>query len=143
MKYLKLSLVIAIAAISFSACKKDKDKTSIIGTWNATMMVSSAEMNGVPMYADTMTISGDNYMRITFMADNKTKAESNMGEVTNETGYYSISGSQLVLGDSADDPEKETFNFQLSGSKLTLSKEQTETTGGGTVKAKMTIHLTR
>lgn len=143
MKYLKLSLVIAVITILFSACKKDKAESSLIGTWNAKMIVESAQVNGAAVYADTLKISGDQYMRLTFMADNKAKMETNIGGSNSENGYYSVSGNKVTLGETADDPEKQTYDYQLSGSSLILSYEETEVENGTTMKYKNSIHLTR
>lgn len=146
MNRLKLGAFLAIFTLTFSACStKDKNADTILGDWSAQMMIQTLSQGGTIVDSDTMRLELPTvYSYVSFKADNVVVTEF-MGDdgVEKDTGYYSVSGNTLTLGDSASDPEKEAYTFQLAGNTLILRQSQEVDIRGEVYIREISLHLKR
>ena len=117
------SVIICVAFVAFFAVNCDKSPTKpveerIVGSWELTKLIVTSSEGSMTLNLSELQLSG---FSVTLNLTNDytyTWTQTDAGETTVETGTWSVSGKSLTTVSS--DGETTTFQFTLSGNKLTL-----------------------
>lgn len=122
-------LVLLLLAVA--SCHKDNDTQpsgKLTGKWSADSIVLLGYAGDQLVESDTEHIQPPDYLDLEFKSGNSfTINSSSQGSEEHQSGYYEIQGNTVLLGGTAEDPDKETYSYQLNGSKLTLHATYTDT----------------
>ncbi|PZF74290.1 lipocalin family protein [Taibaiella soli] len=131
----KIFLAASLIGIAFTSCKKSDDNssggsggnnnTAILGKWNWDTDVQQTAIhgtiNGVSMdttYTDTMQINDGSYIQ--FTSDGKVYSHIVGNSPSDDTGHYTIQGSNLYMTKSTSTDTTVAQITTLSGHALTL-----------------------
>lgn len=145
MKSILSFLAIVMASLIFVSCGKKNDSdnsTAIIGKWTAVKQYDKSYVAGQLISSDTFAIVAPDYATFEFKTGNVFKSDySVQGEEDHVTGYYKLQGSQIFVGDSEADPEKEIYTYQLTGNSLSMSISYSDTVNSVIYKDEVKIDL--
>jgi hypothetical protein len=115
-----------LASAQLISCKKEKkEDPSIVGAWQSKSLSSLEKENGVTIFDTTLLITTTT---VTFKSDNTYTTVDAADATNNESGTYATSGSKLYITPSVG--AKDTLDFQVTATELTLSTYFTSTTAG-------------
>lgn len=147
----KMLMYAAAAVIGLSACSKDEDDdsngssdASIVGLWTTSELGIVASFNSVVISDSTYmwttcNLDFKNDGTVTITADT-TDPNNVLDFDASETSFYTVSGSNLVIKDSANDPEPTALTIAtLTNNNLTLKQTETEVNGTITTTYDVTI----
>ncbi|MEO6682477.1 MAG: hypothetical protein ABIN48_06590 [Ginsengibacter sp.] len=148
MKKIYFILCIASIGLVFHSCKKNKNdenpETGILGKWNAEKFISVFSENGTVLQRDTTHYISPDYMTVEFKKDNVfILTDFSDGDLETEQLYYKVEGNQLVLKESAQDPEDETYTITITGKKLHLNRSDIQKSGNDTYKWEYNFYLNK
>lgn len=150
MKNLKMMGLIVLLIVMTIACSKsdtqnsDSNARAIIGDWVAQKITIVSFEDGKLEDSVTLDIKSPQYAKFSFKANHTVVTKSNIEVFTNnDTSYYEISGNKLIVGTSANDPEKETNEFKLEQNSLTIFAKDSGIDDGKPYSQETTVYLIR
>lgn len=143
MKKISMLLVAGIgmvAALQLTSCKKDSNSstTTLVGTWGGQTANSKISMGCIVLLDTTMSISS---MTLTIKADNSYNMVDAADSTNNDNGTYATSGTKLYM--SSADGSKDTMDYTLTSSQLTLKSSTVDASSGTTITSDNTIIFTK
>jgi hypothetical protein len=121
--------VAIFATVQLTSCKKDKnnDSATLVGTWQSQTYSYKTTVGGVVTEDTTEAFTTS---KITFNSD-KTYVTVDLEDSTNgDKGTYSTDGGKLYI--ASNDGSKDTTNYTVTSTQLTVSGSNTYTYGGVT-----------
>lgn len=126
MKLLKTSGAILIAAMVFTACKKDANRSSLIlGTWTQTKLIQDNNSNGI---ADdsVLTVPPGISVKVTFSSNNTGKiVQTQPGASTTTDFTWSLTNNDNTLQIVEASTTVSVSIIELSNSNLTVENKAT------------------
>lgn len=139
-------LSIAFCSLMLSCHKDDKAKPSekIAGKWNGTKVQGLSYQDDKLVDSGTTYLTSPDYFKLEFKSGNAIAMDySVQGDEGHVSGYYAIVGNTLKLGGTADDPDLETYTFNLGGNSLELISIDTYTENNHSYKDEERIFFQR
>ncbi|HEX5553148.1 MAG TPA: hypothetical protein VFX43_07850 [Chitinophagaceae bacterium] len=131
MKLLPPLMVTVFCCVAISCGHKDdsaKPSAQIIGKWNANKIYLTSYRGDQLIERDTTFVTTPDYYTIEFKPGNTVAINTSIqGSEDHQSAYYKIQGDQILLGGTADDPDKETFDYVLKEHSLELSVTENDT----------------
>ena len=138
-KSFKILGLLAFAVMSITACTDDntvEPSAAIIGFWGINSTYTAFYIDGQLVQADTAALATDE-LTLNFTANGLAIgiSKDSSGTFTNDTAYYTLTGSNLVVVDKSTVPFDTTvFTTTITGNKLKMFGSQVDTSMFGITK---------
>ncbi|MEY3842529.1 MAG: hypothetical protein RIR80_100 [Bacteroidota bacterium] len=138
-KSFKILGLLAFALMSITACTEDntvEPSAAIIGFWGINSTYTAFYIDGQLVQADTAALATDE-LTLNFTANGLAIGieKDSSGNFTNDTAYYTLTGSNLVVVDKSTVPFDTTvFTTTITGNKLKMFGSQVDTSMFGITK---------
>jgi len=138
-KSFKILGLLAFAVMSITACTEDntvEPSAAIIGFWGINSTYTAFYIDGQLVQADTAALATDE-LTLNFTANGLAIgiSKDSSGTFTNDTAYYTLTGSNLVVVDKSTVPFDTTvFTTTITGNKLKMFGSQVDTSMFGITK---------
>jgi hypothetical protein len=138
-KSFKILGLLAFAVMSITACTEDntvEPSATIIGFWGINSTYTAFYIDGQLVQADTAALATDE-LTLNFTANGLAIgiSKDSSGTFTNDTAYYTLTGSNLVVVDKSTVPFDTTvFTTTITGNKLKMFGSQVDTSMFGITK---------
>ncbi len=147
-KSFKILGLLAFALISITACTDDNSVSptpAIVGFWGVNDMKTAFYIDNQLVQADTSLLAADD-LTLNFTADGLAIgiSKDSTGTFTNDTSFYTLTGSNMVIVDKTIVPFDTTrFTATITGNKLKLSGSQVDTSVFGVTKVDFEYNATK
>ena len=131
-KSFKILGLLAFAISAFTACMEDNTVepiSPIVGFWGVTSAKTAFYIDGQLVQNDTSILATDE-LTLNFTANGLAIgiSKDSSGTFTNDTAYYTITGTNLVVVDKSTVPFDTTkFTTTITGNKLKMMGSQVDT----------------
>ena len=138
-KSFKILGLLAFAVMSITACTEDntvEPSAAIIGFWGINSTYTAFYIDGQLVQEDTAALATDE-LTLNFTANGLAIgiSKDSSGTFTNDTAYYTLTGSNLVVVDKSTVPFDTTvFTTTITGNKLKMFGSQVDTSMFGITK---------
>jgi hypothetical protein len=147
-KSFKILGLLAIALISITACTDDNSVSptaAIVGFWGVNTTTTAFYIDNQLIQADTSVLAADD-LTLNFTTDGLAIgiSKDSTGAFTNDTAYYTLTGSNLIIVDKTTVPFDTTkFTATITGNKLKMTGSQVDTSMFGVTKVDFEYNATK
>jgi len=147
-KSIKILGLLAIAISAFTACTKEttiEPSAAIVGFWGINSTSTAFYIDGQLIQNDTTILATDE-LTLNFTTGGLAIgiSKDSSGTFTNDTAYYTITGTNLVVVDKSSVPFDTTkFTTTITGNKLNMKGSQVDTGMFGITKVNFEYNGTK